>query len=420
MHTSTLTLLFCISLSIQAQQKKPLQFYYREALEAHQAGDYKIFYDRIVEASNLHPYHQGIMYQRGIAAALTDKPEEAIRYLRDAILINSSFDLRSADLKSISNKHEFLELLKTQREITTSIIQSDTAFTIKDRALHIESIAAGEKKDVFYLSSVHKRKVIRINNNNRVEDFTMEGQDGATSILGLKIDSHKKYLWICSSPMPEMINFDSTSRSTVLKYDLKTKRLLKKFVMEKESVFGDLILNKKGEALISDSRNNIIYKANESNGNLEVYFSSPEFWNIQGITFSEDEKLLFISDYIKGIYQLNTETKELTKLEKEPSVSLKSVDGLIWYKNSLIAFQNGITPMRATRYFLNKSLTMITHYEIIDRDHPAFNEPTNGCVAGQILYYVANSQWGGYDEHHHPKPAEQLQDIVILKYSLPK
>jgi len=286
--------------------------------------------------------------------------------------------------------------------------------------LHIESIAAGEKKDVFYLSSVHKRKVIRINNNNRVEDFTMEGQDGATSILGLKIDSHKKYLWICSSPMPEMINFDSTSRSTVLKYDLKTKRLLKKFVMEKESVFGDLILNKKGEALISDSRNNIIYKANESNGNLEVYFSSPEFWNIQGITFSEDEKLLFISDYIKGIYQLNTETKELTKLEKEPSVSLKSVDGLIWYKNSLIAFQNGITPMRATRYFLNKSLTMITHYEIIDRDHPAFNEPTNGCVAGQILYYVANSQWGGYDEHHHPKPAEQLQDIVILKYSLPK
>jgi hypothetical protein len=31
------------------------------------------------------------------------------------------------------------------------------------------------------------------------------------------------------------------------------------------------------------------------------------------------------------------------------------------------------------------------------------------------FYYIANSQWGGYDENHHIKPDNQLQDIVVLK-----
>ncbi|HEU5290038.1 MAG TPA: hypothetical protein VFU05_05290, partial [Cyclobacteriaceae bacterium] len=62
----------------------------------------------------------------------------------------------------------------------------------------------------------------------------------------------------------------------------------------------------------------------------------------------------------------------------------------------------------------------ITRFEIIDRAHPSFNEPTNGCVSNNTLYYVANSQWGGYDNKHQLKPVDQLQDIVVLKTDLNK
>jgi len=60
----------------------------------------------------------------------------------------------------------------------------------------------------------------------------------------------------------------------------------------------------------------------------------------------------------------------------------------------------------------------LTSMVVIDNNHPAFNEPTNGCLIGDVLYYVANSQWSGYDDSHAIKPVDQLQDIVILKADL--
>lgn len=406
---------------VNAQQN--FQDYYKQARDAYKGGDHAKFYDLIVKANELHPYHQGVMYYRGVAAALTNLPEEAMRFLREAILINAKFDLSIEDLKSLSNQKDFEALQTLQKELLQPIIHSDTAFVVKDRTLHLESVAGGEKDGVFYLSSIHKRKIIKADANGKITDFTKSAQDGLTSVLGIKVDKSKKVLWACSSPMQEMENYDSSATSAVFKYDLKTGKLLDKFITDatvQGSVFGDLILNKKGEAFISDTKSNTIFKVNESTKKLEAYFTSEEFWNIQGITFSEDEHYLFIADYIKGLFRFDTKTKELTQLTREVLSSLKSIDGLIWYENSLIAIQNGVLPMRATRYFLNSTLDKIVRYEIIDRLHPSFNEPTNGCLIGEALYYVANSQWGGYTENHQLKSVDQLQDIVILKTDLKK
>jgi sugar lactone lactonase YvrE len=411
---------FFILVSLGAASQN-FQSYYGQAREAFKAGDYPKFYDMTVKANDLHPYHQGALYYRGVAAALTNRPDEAIKFLRDAILVNAQFDLSIGELKSLSNQKDFESLKSLQQELRVPIVHSDTAFTLKDRTLHLESVAAGEKEGVFYLTSIHKRKILRIDEKGNVTDFTKTGQDGITSLLGIKVDKAKKVLWACSSPMPEMENYDTTSVSHVVKYDLKTGKLLAKYTPDasiKSSVFGDLILNKKGDVFISDTQSNTIFKVNENTKKLESYFTSQEFWNIQGITFSEDERFLFIADYIKGIFRLDTQSKELIALTKEIPVSLKAIDGLIFYQNSVIAIQNGVTPMRVTRYFLNPSLDKITRFEIIDRAHPAFNEPTNGCVSNNTLYYVANSQWGGYDNKHQLKPVDQLQDIVILKADL--
>jgi hypothetical protein len=221
--------------------------------------------------------------------------------------------------------------------------------------------------------------------------------------------------------MQEMKNYDSAARSAVFKFELSSGKLLEKFqhpVWEKDGVFGDLILNKRGDVFVSDSQTNTVFILNEKTHHLEPYFTSPDFWNIQGLSFSDDEKFLFISDYVKGLYRLELKTKTLTEVTCNLDVSLKGIDGLVYDDHALIAIQNGTNPLRVSRYILNAYQNQIIQFEIIDRKHPAFNEPTLGVVAGKTFYYIANSQWSGYDKDHHIKPDNLLQDIVILKAKL--
>jgi hypothetical protein len=108
----------------------------------------------------------------------------------------------------------------------------------------------------------------------------------------------------------------------------------------------------------------------------------------------------------------------MNKVNCDLDVSLKGIDGLYYYKGSLFAIQNGTNPLRLTRFELNHDLDRIVKFEVIDRKHPAFGEPTLGVVVGHTLYYVANSQWSQYGDNGEVKPDGQLHDIVVLKYSL--
>jgi tetratricopeptide (TPR) repeat protein len=399
-----------------------LQQLYSEATSAYKAKDYKLFYSKIKEANGLHPYHQGIQYQVGLAAALNGNPQEAITFLKKAILTNANFVVDGNQyLKSISETKEFKSLLELQKKLKQATTQSDTAFVINDRQLHAEGIDYHKKEKSFYIGSIHKRKVVRVDMNGVATDFCTSAFEGMTSVFGLRVDTKRNLLWVCSSPMPEMQNFDSTLRSSVFKFDLKSGKLIQKYqanASEPDGIFGDLTLNSKGEPFISDSKNNKIFIVNESTGKLESIFSSDEFWNIQGLAFSGDEKSLFISDYVKGIFKLNLSAKTLDLMKCSIDVSLKGIDGLYRYKNSLIAIQNGVNPFRLTQLQINKEGTTITSSQTLENNHQAFGEPTLGTLQENTLYYIANSQWGGYDKEHKLKPVENLQDIVVLSLKL--
>lgn len=395
--------------------------YYTKAKEAYDKKDFEGYYTNLKEAYRLHPYQQVIQYRLGIASALTNRNEEAINYLKKAILTDASLKLKdNEDLASLKSKKEFLDLLTLQEKLTKPIQHSDTAFVLKDRTLHTEGIEYNPVQKVFYLGSIHKRKVITVNAKGEAKDFCSSGFEGMTSVFGLKADIEKNILWVCSSPMQEMEHYDSTLLSAVFKLDLKSGKLLKKYTVGQEmkgSVFGDLILTQSGDVIVSDSQKNTLYVVNEESGKLEVFFTSPEFWNIQGMASTLDEKYLFISDYIKGIFRLNTETKELILMENKTESSVKGIDGLYFYGNSLLTVQNGVTPFRASRYYLNKEQNSLVKQEIIDQAHPSFGEPTLGVIVNGSFFYIANSQWGGY-ENGTQKPASQLKDIVILQSRL--
>ncbi|CAN5404393.1 hypothetical protein BH10BAC4_BH10BAC4_02940 [soil metagenome] len=395
---------------------------YTKARESYKSKDYKTFYTLASSAAQLRPTHQGAQYFAGIAAALNSKPEEAVAHLKQSILIDTRYDLANPDLASLKERPDFKELVLLQAEINSPIIHSDTALVIRDRQLHAEGIAYNPDSKIFYLGSIHQRKIVQVDTKGYSTDFIKTSLPEMASIFGLKLDRKRKFLWACSSALPETKNYNETIASKVYKFDL-AGNLIGVFdppADVKGAIFGDLVLTGNDEVYVSDSKNNLILKVNESTKKLDKFFESSEFLNLQGITFTDDNSIMFIADYLGNIFKLEMKARRLTKISCTLDVSVKGIDGLSFYKGSLIAIQNGVAPLRVVQFFLNKEYTSISEFKTIDRNHPAFNEPTLGTIDKNILYYIANSQWSGYNDDHTIKPFEQLQDIVILKVDLGK
>src|SRR5258706_14950301 len=107
----------CFSLfSLYASgQDKNLTYYYNQASEAYRAKAYPKFYEMIKQANLLHPYHQGILYQLGTAAALTGHKAEAIENLKKAILIDASFKMKGLpDFRATKDIPDFRRWLDWQ------------------------------------------------------------------------------------------------------------------------------------------------------------------------------------------------------------------------------------------------------------------------------------------------------------------
>jgi sugar lactone lactonase YvrE len=183
--------------------------------------------------------------------------------------------------------------------------------------------------------------------------------------------------------------------------------------------FGDLEISKSGEVFIADSISPVIYRVDQKTGALEEFLRSDRFQNLQGITFSGDEKYLFVADYSFGVFRVDMKDKRVLLLSAAENTCPLGIDGMYFHRGSLVGIQNGVNPHRVTRFQLDPGFTKITAQKILAANLPEFNEPTLGVRDGNILYFIANSQWGLVSDKGEPNK-DKMSKPVILIMSLPK
>lgn len=404
------------ALSAPAQQKDG-RYYESVAMKSYQQKDFAAFLENIKLAAESRPNHPRLMYNLSAAYALNAKPVEAIAVLKKAAELglilapekDSDFDLLrdSADFKLVQQQFARNRAPK---------IQSRLAFTIHEKGLIPESVAYDAKSETFYLSSVYKRKIVAIKKTGEASVFA---SDDLWSVMGMKVDAARQLLWVCTTAHPQMSNFkkEDEGRSALLKYDLRSGKLLGRYEPADKSKphwLGDLVINSQGDVFASDSASPAVYVLR--NGELRTFIEGQPFVSMQGLDFNADQSKLFVADYSKGIFVVDLITREVRSVESD--FTMLGIDGLYFFKGTLLGVQNGVNPQRVVRMSLNKEMTRIVKFETLEANNPVFDEPTLGVIVKDEFYFVANSQWGAIDRTGHLAPDEKLKEPAVLKIKL--
>ena len=287
------------------------------------------------------------------------------------------------------------------------VANARVAFTLAGRRdLVPEGIAYDAVDDVFYVSSIYRRKVVRVTRDGRVTDFVAEAADGMLGGLGLKVDRGRGLLWVISTTTKEMRGFTpGQDRSMLAAYDLRDGRLVRK-IEATPALLNDLTILADGTIFATDMGRHKVVRLAPGADVLEDW--AEDFRYPNGIT--SDGRVLYVADF-RGLTRFGVDDGSRQRLEAD--ALLNGIDGLSFHDGTLIGIQNAIGRARVVRLRPGSR-----EVEVLESKNPLFEIPTTGAVAGGEYWFIANPCLRCFDAEGRLWPEEKLRDPVMLKIAL--
>lgn len=232
------------------------------------------------------------------------------------------------------------------------------AITINNDSLYPEGVSYDSQNNLFYVSSVSRGEVWRINPDGKGELFVKNNKFAST--IGLQVDNKRNRLLVCIADPGVGKNSNENSKGKtagLAVYDLTTKKQLAYYNLSSLSTEGgffanDVTIDKQGNSYITDSFSPNIYKVSLS-GKVSV-FAKDQRWSVKkgkfglnGIVFHPDG-FLIVSHYNSGKLfkvEINKPTSiEEIKITQNGVWKITGLDGLLLSRNdTLIAVNNDPT-----------------------------------------------------------------------------
>jgi len=418
-------MIILIAIPLSAQDKD-INEYVREAIAAYQQQDYETFRDVYRTLHEMNPYSPGIQYNLACGYALTGEGDSALMILDT--LADRGIDFGAAndsDLESIKNTEKFAEITKKLDKNIAPVKNSIKVIAMPENDVMIEGISYDKVGKKFYFGSMNKKKIYILNNLGRITEFKKSGEDGLHGVVGMEVDPLRRIIWVCSNEAPYVEGFESggIQSGEVLKFDLEKGMLLGRYPSPNDGrphSFNDLtIRTSTGDVYITDDLSGAVYKIDYDTDKLSAFNPEGTFYSPNGITISDNEKYLYVSAYGDGLYRVTLDGGNAVRIPDPDGTSLFGVDGLDFYKNSLVAIQNGFNPDRVMRYYLNKDGDAITKSEKIEFGTDQIDDPTTGTIVGYDFYYIGMSGMENFNNRTwQMKPDSLCIPARILKAPL--
>lgn len=379
--------------------------------------------EAIRRASAADPSNGALIYVLARVLDQAGQPEQALEALRRLPQIGWDYALDDNDFPKTRQLAGYKEVAVRLSAAEPKIQRARLERTLQERDLLPEGIASDPETGALYLSSLHKRKVVRVDRDGKVSDFLPEGKDGLRATLGMRVDPKRRHLWVVSSSEPFMKGFtpDDQGRSAVHVFDLASGRLVHRWTLgspAEPAYLNDVAVLADGWGAITDSTRGTVYLAEPGKPELAPLLPPGRFTFSNGLDVAPDQKRLYVATFF-GILVVDLATKAVAPLTMPPKAGIfGGIDGLYVHQGTLIAIQNALGRPRIWRLRLNPAGEAATQVEILESGGPDLDLATTGTLVGNDLVFVANPQMRAIGEDGKVLPAERMQELKLYRLPL--
>lgn len=265
---------------------------------------------------------------------------------------------------------------------------SEVAWTIPAEAGLVESLLVDLENDRMAATSVSSRSLWGTTPDGGWREVEL---DGADNLSGIVYDNLSGEVWVASGNIDQ-----SDDEIPGFSGFIGALNITDRVAAPEGVVLSDVHRASDGTIYASDPLNGGVYKFGTARDRIEVLISPGTFRSPQGLATSADGSRLYVSDYRYGIAIIDLASRSVSRLAADVPVILDGTDALFRHGNSLIAIQNGTSPMRISQFILSEDGSRIVGHRILEQAHPDWTEPLSGYLGAGALYYVGNGQWDKY------------------------
>jgi len=370
--------------------------------------------EHIAEGFRKFPGDASVLYQVASLHARAGHTALALATLQKMADAGAGLQPRPRDFPGLDENLEFRRIVLSIQKKNPPVQRARLAYEIPEGDLVPEGIAWSQTMRTFYLGSV-KRKIVALSENGAVRDFVQPASNGLGQVVGLRIDDRRGELWAVSEaigPKPADLVIG------VFRYKLSDGSLIHAYAIEgaEKELLNDLVIAGDGAVYVTATNAGTIYRIDPVSNKVEKFLPDGSLPDPNGIAVTNDDKYLFVAGWY-GISRVNLRNKKIDLLLKPANIADGCLDGLYLYgKDVLIGIQNcNDDPGRVLAFHLIFD-SRIDAATVLESYNPMFDGITTAALAGDQLFFMANTQFRKLAKDG--KPADAFDPLKLLRLEL--
>lgn len=331
------------------------------------------------------PDRGAVLYLLSTAKQHLGETREALALLKECLGLHEGFD-PSGDpaFFGLKGTKEFDDLVESVHRDFPVVARARLAFVTEEKDLIPEGLAHDARQNLFYLSSLNRRKIVKIDSEGRVSDFVPGDRYELLPVLGIRLDPADSTVWADT--------FKDAGRTELVHFDVSGK-LLERYSPKDQAKhgFNDLVVRKNGEVITTDSLNNQVLRFDPHKQTFTPLPAHRMLFYPNGVALADDDHTMYFADAV-GIVKMDLDGGESRDVDPGPHSTVAGADGLYWRNGTLIAVQNGVGSPRIASFKLSKDGNRVIQTTVLENRTQFTVLPTTGAVRGNDFYFIANSQ----------------------------